>query len=523
MKKLLWGNPFPALYGLLLLHWALFVNYGATDFRSFDWYLVHQWLDVAKLALVTHQIPYEVTLWADGGPFSDLFGTKYFGMPFLILSPQILLLSWVSIQTFVTVQVVLTMTGGFFALLWWKRRLGLSDFSAAILILMWSLNGALVARMGVGHLQLTGYFLVPGFLVCLQMLLDSLAGPEGRARRVESALLMAVFLFVVLLQGSVHTVYQMSLILGLFSLLFFRSFKYVMLTFFVFVLLAAYFIIPNVMYGAFPMAAEGELSRLIFGGYGTGFDDAFLAVTGRALPDISLSALSLRNAFVLIPAALLSTSVHLIFALIYPFSARFDASWEYSVYVGPIGFCLMLVGWIGFFRGGEAPGRRLFGEYRRQTLLSVIVFVLSLSVVSGVIWLGLQRLVELNAIDRLPTRLLLYPLLASMLCMSVGLDRLMDRLAGLNRLWIKGLVGTLLAISLLLHSSAWSFHSVSVMSRLAEASARLGKPDFSTSIVEVTEPAYRTAVNTGFGVTLLAIVGVVATIALIRRREAAES
>jgi len=521
--KLLRRNPLFVLYGMLLVHWVVFINYGTADFRSFDWYVIHQWLDVIKLALVTHQIPYEVTLWSEVGPFSDLFGNKYFAMPFLILSPQILLLRWMSIQAFITIQIVLAMTAGLYALVLWKKHLALSDFSASVLILIWSLNGALVARMGVGHVQLTGYFLVPAFLYCLKLFLDALAEPKSQWHSARSALIMSCFLLVVLLQGSVHTVYQMSLILGLFSLVFLRSFKYVMLTFGVFSLLAAYFIIPNLIYGTYSVAAEGAESRIIFGGYGTGFDATLRAITGIALPDVSLSALSFRNVLVLVPIALFETVSHLVLALVYPFSARFDGSWEYSVYVGPVGFSLMLAGWYGFFKGDQADGRRFLGEHWRHMLLTVIIFGLSLSVTSGLLWLALQEVFGLNAIDRLPTRLFLYPLLVSLLCMSVGLDRLIDRVVFLNQLWIKGVILIGLTLTLLLNSFTWFFHKVSIISLVAEASARQDKPFFSTSIIEVSEPAYRLAVNTGFVLSFLGLLGVITLMALMRKWDRVKS
>jgi hypothetical protein len=533
VRSLLRGGPLLALYGLILLHWVLFINYGTSDFYSFDWYLIHQWLDVAKLALVTHQIPYEVTLWSDVGPHKDLFGTKYFGMPFLILSPQVVLLRWVSIQAFATIQIILTMTVGFYALVMWKRRLHLSDFSASVLILMWSLNGALVSRMGVGHVQLTGYFLIPAFLYGLNMLWEESARPEEgeRERCVRSALLMSCFLLVVLLQGSVHTVYQMALILGLFSLVFRRSFKYVMLALGVFALMAAYFIVPNVMYGAYSLVVEGDQSRqalfcsrgdlgchrTVFGGYGTDFETTLQAVTGITLPDVSLSNLRLGNAVFFVPVALFSIVSHLILALVYPFSAWFDGSWEYSVYVGPVGLLLMVVGWVGFTYGSDAPGRYILGGYRRHVTLTAIVFALSLSVTSGVLWMALPELVGLSPVDQVPTRMLLYPLLVSWLCMSVGLDRVVDRLRVVNRLWLKGLVLTTLTLTLLLHSSMWSFHRVSMISPVVEATGRQEKPFFSTSIIEVGDSAYRTAVNAGFLVSFLAIVGVVAMVVSTQR------
>ena len=80
-------HPLAWLYGLIVLHWVLFINYGTVDFFSFDWYVIHQWLSVAKLGMTTLTVPYEVDLWSGVEPFQSIFGTRYFAMPFLIVSP----------------------------------------------------------------------------------------------------------------------------------------------------------------------------------------------------------------------------------------------------------------------------------------------------------------------------------------------------------------------------------------------------------------------------------------------------
>jgi hypothetical protein len=511
-------NPFAWLYGLLVLHWVLFVNYGTVDFYSFDWYVIHQWLTAAKLGLATLTVPYEVDLWSGVEPFHSLFGTRYFAMPFLIVSPQVLFLRLVSVQVFVTIQLVLAASVCFYSMILWKRHLGLSSFSAAALILMWSLNSALVARMGVGHIQLTGYFLIPAFVFGVKTLVDGLYRPRTRTDSVRCALLLSCLLFVVLLQGSVHTVYQMSLILGLVAIVFTRSFKYVCLALGVFALLAAYFILPNLLYGAYSLSLEGSADpRIIFGGYGTGFDETLRSITGIALPEASLSALTLGNVAVVLPVVFFEAAAHLILALVYPFSASFDGSWEYSVYVGPIGALLMFVGWHGFFSGDTAPGRRLLGRYRRETLVSSLVFILSLSVTSGLLWLLVHKSLGLSAIDRLPTRLLLYPLFVVLLCVSVGLDRARVRGGFLSKRWIRwgALFG--LGSSLAMNSARWSFNSVSKISKIVEVTAREGKPPMVARILSVGDPNYVDTVNLGFTVTLLTLLGVVVAFRLLRR------
>ena len=512
-------NPMTVLYVLLVLHWVLFVNHGSVDFYSFDWYVIHQWLTAMKLGLSTLTVPYEVDLWSGVEPFHSLFGTRYFAMPFLIVSPQVLLLGLVSVKAFVTIQLVLAASASFYSLILWKRQLALSNFAATVLILMWSLNSALVARMGVGHIQLTGYFLVPAFLLGVKLLVDCLDRSRPSAECVRCALLLSGLLFVVLLQGSVHTVYQMSVILGLVAIIFTRSFKYVLLIYGVFAFLAAYFILPNVLYGGYSLSVEGGADpRVIFGGYGTGFDETLRSVTGIVLPEASLSALTFKNFAILLPIVFFEVVTHLLFSLVYPFSASVDGSWEYSVYVGPIGALLMLLGGYGFFTGENAPGRRLLGQYRRETVVGILIFVLSLSVTSGLIWLLLQSFLGLSAIDRLPTRLFVYPLFIVFLCVSVGLDRSRLR-GGLLQMRVVrwgALFG--LGLSLVMNSARWSFSRVSAASQIVEVAAREGKPPLAASILDVSDPNYVHTVNLGFAISLLSVLGVIVAFWVLRRR-----
>lgn len=513
------SNPLLLLYCLLVTHWVLFINYGKVDFYSFDWYLIHQWLDVIKLALLNHEIPYEVRLWSDSGPAPELMGTKYFAMPFLILSPQILLLRWVSVQCFITIQIILAMSAGFYSLVLWQRHLHLSRFSASVLILMWSLNGALVGRMGVGHIQLTGYFLIPAFVYVMKLFADSAKGVTSPYVPVRNALLLSCLLFVVLLQGSVFTVYQMSVIIGLYGILSARSLKYVILAFAVFSLLASYFIFPNVMFGAYSVVSQGTDLRQVFGGYGAGFSEILRSITGIVLPEVAhLATVTAKNFAYFLLVRSFEVVGHLFFALVYSFTPWTDASWGYSVYVGPIGVLLMFLGIYGFFKERDSPGRFLLGTYRKETVLVAIIFMLSLAITSRVIFNLVQHYVSFNAIDRLPTRIFLYPFFVALLCVCVGLDRMKLRVFFLNRLWIRlGILATL-AFSLLANSYHWFFFNVSMVSRVVEYSARQEKPVFSTSIIGVTDPTYRAVVNAGFAGSLVAVIGVISVLVFLQNR-----
>lgn len=513
------GNRLLILYCLLVVHWVLFINYGKVDFYSFDWYAMHQWLDVAKLALQNHVIPYEVRLWSDSGPSSELFGTKYFAMPFLVASPQVLMLRWVSVQSFATIQIVLAMSASFYSLVLWKRHLHLSSFSAAVLILMWSLNGALVARMGVGHIQLTGYFLIPAFIYGMKLFLDSTKSSATGYVPIRNALFLSCILFAVLLQGSVHTVYQMSLIGVLFGIVFVRSLKYVMLTFAVFTLLASYFIFPNALFSGYSIVSQGADVRQVFGGYGVGFSEILRSVAGITLPEVDrLASLTATNFAWPLMVHCFAIVSHLFLALAYPFTAWTDASWEYSVYIGPVGVLLMIVGLYEFLSRRDSSGRLFIRGCRKEVVLVAIVFILSLSVSSRAIFNLIQQYVPLNAIDRLPTRMFLYPFFVLLLCMCIGLDHIRLRMPLLNHLWIKLGVLVTLACFLLANSFQWSFHNISMTSQVVEHFARQDKPVFATRIMEVTDPAYRAVVNAGFAVSLLAGVGVIGALVFLQRR-----
>jgi len=497
------------MYLLLAVHWVLFVNYGESDFKSFDWYLIHQWLDVVVKSLNDHVFPYEVQLWDPSGPQHDLFGSKYFAMPFLNVSPQVLLLGFVSIETFITIQILIAMTVSFWSILKWQKTVGLSLFATCLVILLWILNGALVARMGVGHIQLTGYFFIPLYLLVVKNFFERMEPGVSIHEKVKWTLILALVLFVVLIQGSVHTVFQMALIFGIIPLVKPRSFPYVVAGCIAFLLMAGYFILPNISHGTVEMTTGGHEMRVVFGGYGVGFSDELEMLTGIQLPPASLQDFSLKNSVSFIPTLFVELIAHVTLSLVYPFTASLDSSWEYSIYVGPIGFVLIVFGLKWYWKLVWENKQSVSMVFSPERILGLGVLLLSLSVVSSLLWSAMQSVVPLNAIDRLPTRIILYPLFGVFIYAALGLDRFFLNRTSRNIYPIKVLTVGMLAISLLFHSSGWSFNSVSYISRESVVDARLAKPLFDTRILEPLDNAYVQSVQLGILITSLSVLSIV--------------
>lgn len=198
-SKVIW-----ALYLVGVLHWYFFMKLGspsAEDLHAFDWQMIHQWLAVTELALVTQEIPYHVAYFQEelnSGQF--IWSDRYFALPFLISTPNIFLLPVLDFLDWVTLQLVVVYSVGFYGLVKWINKLDLYAAATAFVIILFSFNGFHSSRIGVAHVQNISYFLVPWLLWIANSFIESRGA--GSKRNLLVSLQFGFFLLVVLLQGS---------------------------------------------------------------------------------------------------------------------------------------------------------------------------------------------------------------------------------------------------------------------------------------------------------------------------------
>ncbi len=281
---------------VILAGWGFFLNFGNIPFDFHDWAEVNgPRLAFLKDAVTKGKLPLHMP------DASALRGAtdRYMALPDMILSPQVLLLRFMSVGTFVLIQTWLMIGLGYWGLLQLKKRFSLSLLSFTWIALLYFFNGHMIVHYAVGHVTWGGTFLLSWFA---ELVFDLLEG--NRNARWEAK--MAFLLFFIFLQGSYHQFVWCVTFLGFMAISNWKTFFPILRSGIAACLLSAVRIIPPAM----QMGA---------------FDDDFLG--GYTLP------VQVANAFVKIipPAESLN-------------QARTGAVlgwWEFDIYVGVFGLLFL--------------------------------------------------------------------------------------------------------------------------------------------------------------------------------------
>ena len=281
----------------VFIGWGVFLNWGEIPFDYHDWAEVNApRLAFLKDAVTKKELPLHMP------DSSALRGVtdRFMALPDMILSPQVLLLHWLSVGQFVLVHTWLMIFFGFIGLLRLKERFSLSLLHFSWLCLLFYFNGHILSHYAVGHVTWGGYFLLSWFVefVCQLMDGDSSWGWTFR---------MAFLLFFTFLQGSFHQFVWCVLFLGFYALANFRQLWAVVRCGIFAALFSAVRIIPPAM----QMGA---------------FDDDFLG--GYRTPSVMLKAL----ARIILPKDSLNQAV----------TGQVLGWWEFDLYIGWIALLLLL-------------------------------------------------------------------------------------------------------------------------------------------------------------------------------------
>jgi hypothetical protein len=181
-----------ALWAAGVVHWAFFfgLGRGPAAFSVADWPKEYRYYSALREAIRDGRVPYYVTR-----PIHET--RKLLALPELTWSPQVLLLRVLDVPAFVTVNTVLLYTAGFAGCLLLRRRYDLSALPFALLVMLSSFNGHLVAHLAVGHSMWAGTLLLPLFAYAALELVDDPA-------RARTPLLIALVLFALSMQGAFH-------------------------------------------------------------------------------------------------------------------------------------------------------------------------------------------------------------------------------------------------------------------------------------------------------------------------------
>ncbi len=328
-KWLTWGW-IAALYAGGVYLWILFFNKGNIPFDFHDWAdITGPRFTFLKDAVTRGVLP----LFVSGTSTLGGITHRYLSIPDAFVSPQMVLLRFLSVGMFVLVNQVLMYTLGFGGLLWFKRRFSLSPAAFTILFLMFNFNGHVLAHFSVGHDTWGGYFLFPWFVALTIKLIEGDKSWSWVAKM--SLLMLAIFL-----QGSFHQYVWALIFLGVLAITswkhFLTAYKAVIFS----VLLAMVRILP-------PTLLMGRFDNFYMGGYST------LADIWDSMINIKIPGVYVYN----------------------PDMAWPLGTWEFSLYVGLIGAAFILFfgvfRWLGRKKPEVIPYRSLVFPIATLVILSV--------------------------------------------------------------------------------------------------------------------------------------------------------
>ena len=365
---------FTLLLLAILAAWGVVLNFGDIPFDFHDWAEVNApRLAFLKDAVTKGKLPLHMP------DSSALRGVtdRYLALPDMILSPQVLLLRFMSVGTFVLVHTWMMIGLGYWGLLRLKKRFSLSLLSFTWIAILFFCNGHMISHYAVGHVTWGGTFLLSWFTELVFALIEG-----DRSARWEAK--MAFLLFFIFLQGSFHQFVWCVIFLGFLAVSDWKTFFPILRSGIAAGLLSAVRIIPPAM----QMGA---------------FDDDFLG--GYRSP------VQLVNAFIKIinPADSLNQQK----------TGAVLGWWEFDLYTGFAGVILLALALLAW----------LLIRSRQLGFPSLIcpVAVLSLFSIRNVYSLMRFLRIPLFSGERVSSRFLILPFIFILIAGTAALQRFLER------------------------------------------------------------------------------------------------
>jgi hypothetical protein len=182
------------IYFLGVYLWGKAFYWGRTPLDFFDWAMINiPRIDFVQDALKMWVLPLHMKDIASLHDITD----RFFTLPDVITTPQMILLLWLPIEKFVFVDIILHYSISYLGLLWFYKRYQFSVYTFAILFFLFEFNGYIFTHYSVGHFTWAAYFLFPIFF---SLVIRFLEGEDGWLW-VSS---LAFLLFYMVLAGSQH-------------------------------------------------------------------------------------------------------------------------------------------------------------------------------------------------------------------------------------------------------------------------------------------------------------------------------
>lgn len=230
------------LYLLGLFLWGQFLNWGRIPYDFHDWAEISApRIAFVRDAVMKGQLPLHMP---DASALRNVTD-RFMALPDVMLPPQMVLLRFLDVGTFVLANTWLLYTLGMLGLIWLARRYRLSPAAFTVLFLLLNFNGHLLAHFSVGHVNYAGTFLFSWLAAFTLYLLD--CQREGRLPGRGWTAGVAFTLFYLLLNGSFHQFIWWLIFLGLVGLFNWKLLPVVLKTLLLSGLLGAVRLLPPVL------------------------------------------------------------------------------------------------------------------------------------------------------------------------------------------------------------------------------------------------------------------------------------
>jgi hypothetical protein len=436
------------IFGVYL--WGKFFSWGRLPLDFFDWALINiPRIDFVQDALKMGVLPLHMV---DIAPLHNI-SDRFFTLPDVITTPQMLLLLFLPIERFVFFDIILHYSISFLGLLWFYKRYQLSLYTLTILFLLFEFNGYIFTHYSVGHFTWAAYFLFPVFF---SLIIRFLEGEEGW-KWITS---MSFLLFYMILAGSQHHYVWLLLFLGILMITSWRRAKWIFLSILASGLLSAIRLLPPAL-----QLADYQQKGI------------FNAVYGYP------SLAHLISAMVFIQLPMESAARY------YSLNVFAENFWDFNFYVGIIGLGFIL--YFGLYRWlRENPPR--------WSQLILPVFVLIALSIGSTYWIVRITGIPLFASERAIMRMISVPIVWLFLIGSISFQKWWNEKKFGTSQRVVALSGLgLMAIDL------WSNMKIWRPSEIEQYFQPVNLDIAGNAVANHADPDYFLILSIGLGITLI--------------------
>lgn len=225
------------LYFIGVLLWGFIFNWRQTSLNYHDWTQINlPRIQVIKEAFQTATLPLHL---ADTAVLHNLTD-RFFAIPDVITTPQMILLNFMDSDTFVLLDLLIYYTIATAGLLYFRKKFHLSLFTFSILFFLFNFNGYILSHYLVGHITWAGYFLFPWFFILVFEFVETQPDWRWVAK-------MAFLSFYTVLAGSQHHFTWMLLFLSFLGLANWHKLKWAIVSILASGFLSAVRLLPPVL------------------------------------------------------------------------------------------------------------------------------------------------------------------------------------------------------------------------------------------------------------------------------------